>query len=325
MKRLSLILLGATAFFGAGCAPSFDPPSEVKSLRVLAVKKDKPYAQPGEEVTLSLLWHDPLGPRAVERLWLGGCTNPPADLYAGCFATLSEGFVPGSGDTFSLTIPDDVVLQRQPGQPSYGLSYVFFAVCAGTIELAPEQEGLPIRCVDDAGRPLGADDFVAGYTAIYSFDEFTNNNPKITGFRFQGRDVTPDCTGVDCIGREIGDVDCSQEAAPCVPACPDDGEPSCPEYEVMPVIDQAASVEADEVSAATYNADFQEQIWINYYVDSGTISPAVKLVNDATKGWNPEQQADFRAAKDPGLAAVWAVVHDNRGGVEFARYTIKVE
>ena len=48
-------------------------------------------------------------------------------------------------------------------------------------------------------------------------------------------------------------------------------------------------------------------------------------LNDAVKGWNPDQLADFRAPKDPGPVAIWALVHDNRGGVEFARFTVGVE
>ena len=48
-------------------------------------------------------------------------------------------------------------------------------------------------------------------------------------------------------------------------------------------------------------------------------------MNDATKGWNPEQQGEFRAPSGPGPAQVWAVVHDNRGGVDFVRFTITVQ
>jgi hypothetical protein len=182
-------------------------------------------------------------------------------------------------------VPADIVRQRQPGQPDYGLSFVFFAVCAGTLELAPEQEGIPLRCVDESGQALGSDDFVAGYTAIYVFDDFRNQNPIVTGFRFRGQDVTPDCIGAACIGMPITAPDCAVEGAPCVPACADDGEPNCDEFTLMPVVSQE-SAEADEVSAASYGTAFQEQIWINYYVDRGSVSPSVKLVNDATKGWN---------------------------------------
>jgi len=336
MKRLSAPLLVVLAL---GCAPSFDPPSEIKTLRVLAVQKDQPYAPPGAEVTLNMLWHDALAEpgRTVQRAWLGGCENPPGDLYQGCFSQLAEKFSadPTSelfeldgDDEFSVTLSPDIVRDRPTGQYDYGLAYVFFAVCAGTITPAFGQEGLPFNCLDSSGDPLGADHFVVGYTAIYSFAEFGNTNPIITPFfRFQGVELAADCVGNACIGLPITDpdtIDCTEEGAPCVPACPDDGEPECPEYEIMPLVSED-SVERDEVSAATYDADFQEQLWLNYYVDRGSIAPDAKLVNDATEGWNPEQQGEFRAPAEPGMAAVWAVVHDNRGGVDFARFTIKVE
>ena len=44
--------------FLLGCGPDFDPPSELHSLRVLAVQKDLPYAQPGQTVNLQMLWQD---------------------------------------------------------------------------------------------------------------------------------------------------------------------------------------------------------------------------------------------------------------------------
>jgi hypothetical protein len=296
------------------------------------VQKDRPYAGPGEDVTLDILWHDPEGAsgRAVQVAWVGGCFNPPGDLYQGCFSSLSERpdlVTFGSGNSFSVTIPDDIVRQRQAGQYDYGLSFVFFAVCAGTLEPAFDQSGggFPLRCLDVAGEPLGADDFVAGYSAIYSFVEFANQNPIIEGFTFRGQAVDPDCIGRDCIEMPLDTApDCDVDDTLCVPTCADDGEPSCQEFEVMPVVSRD-SVETDEVSAATYGTDFTEQMWINYYTDHGNISPAVKLVNDATKGWNAEQQASFRAPSESGRAVVWAVVHDNRGGVEFARLTLNVQ
>jgi hypothetical protein len=332
MNRPSAFTFVALAALALGCAPSFDPPSEIQSLRVLAVKKDLPYAPPGEQVTLNMLWHDAEAAqgRDVQRAWIGGCFNPPGDLYQGCLSAISadpSGVILElpADDEFTVTIPNDIVRIRPQGQYNYGISYVFFAVCAGTIELATEQEGLPIRCVDASGQVLGADDFVVGYTAIYSFDQIVNQNPIVTGFQFSGEDVTPDCIGLDCINAPIvAATDCEAPGAACVPACADDGEPECQEYLVKPVVSED-SAEVDEVSAVTYGADFEEQLWINYYVDHGSIEPAAKLVNDATKGWNPEQQGEFRAPSASGPAAVWAVVHDNRGGVEFVRFTITVQ
>src|SRR6185295_12325389 len=145
LGRLALWGVGALgALGGLGCGPEFDPGNEIKTLRVLAVKKDKPYAQPGEHVNLQLLWHDPKGRKdsEIQRAFIGGCVNPPGDLYYGCFAQYGQGGAGGlpplgAGDTFSVQLPSDIISSRpppEPGQPRYGLYIVFFAVCAGTIE-----------------------------------------------------------------------------------------------------------------------------------------------------------------------------------------------
>ncbi|HXK17559.1 MAG TPA: hypothetical protein VNG33_07145, partial [Polyangiaceae bacterium] len=74
MKRAFSWLLTVLALTASvGCGANFDPGNEIKSLRVLAVKKDKPYAQPGDTVKLQMLWDDAKGRSDVQRLFLGGC------------------------------------------------------------------------------------------------------------------------------------------------------------------------------------------------------------------------------------------------------------
>ena len=352
--------------WAGGCGPLFDPAHELKSLRVLGVKKDKPYAAPGETVELGMLWHDVEGREIVPR-WFSGCTNPPGDLYLGCFEQLSrvtaalpeaEGMPPGAlppgvglgfGDRFSFQIPDDILSSRpppqDPKQPKYGLSYVFFAVCAGRLSSAPSEgeATFPVRCLDENDTPLGPDDFVAGYTAVYTFEGFGNQNPAFLGFEsgggfeFRGQRFEPDCVGEGCVPAanplpdqpppgEPPEIDCArpENAARCVPACEDDGDPTCDEHALRAIADPA-SAEADSVSAAIYDRQVQEQMWLNYYVDGGGLRSGVKLLNDATTGWNDEHGTDFFAPKSPGIVRIWAVAHDNRGGTEFARFSVRVE
>ena len=108
----------------SGCGEGFDPGSEVKTLRVLGVHKDKPYPRPGEDVTLTLLWTDGSGdarPDPVQVTWLRAgddaapkpaCVNPEGDLYYGCFAKfgLDTGLL--SGNTFKFQVPPDIVSKR---------------------------------------------------------------------------------------------------------------------------------------------------------------------------------------------------------------------
>lgn len=347
MNRVVTSLLGALALTATvGCGPQFDAPSEVKTLRVLGVKKDKPYAQPGETVSLDMLWHDPKGRKGIETLFLGGCVNPPGDLYYGCFAQFGQNAAKGefppfeqNKNSFQVTLPKDIISGRgdvEPGQPRYGLYIVFFAVCAGSIQLQMDakpgqgSEGMPILCVDKDGQPLGSDDFVVGYSSIYSFDGVSNKNPEFrvndagqTTFSVAGGDdIIADCVGTECQGADAVEVDCDKSPERCVAPCKDDGDAACPAIEVKPAID--VQQERDDVSSDLFKNEVTEQMWINYYVDHGSISDA-RLLNDTNSGWNDKYRAQLRAPKDAGPLQVWAVIHDNRGGMEFARVTLGVK
>jgi len=377
MSRRTSTLLGAcfASVLALGCGATFDAATEIKSLRILGVQKDKPYALPGEKVNLSLLWYDATDagttepPRPVQIRWLGGCLNPPADSYQGCFAeyaaALTEptapfaaGFSQGSGATFSVTMPTDATAGPfgpvlHPSQDlqlgPYGLSYVFFSVCAGTLVPAPSDKQFPLRCVDDNGTDLGPNDFVLGYTAIYMFGPppgggvYRNADPVIGGFNFGQKDVTDAaCFGDDCLGtcavdpasHEItgcfnktdpADIDCDLWPSLCIPSCKDDGDQlKCPKHEISLSIDPH-TFEQDQVTNDAYSKMYLEQMWIDYYSTAGKFKSGTKLLNDATTGWNNENFTDFFAPSATGLARVWVVVHDNRGGVSWAGTTLKIQ
>ena len=197
---------GLLGLFLVACGPKFDSPDELRSLRVLAVQKDVPYAQPGQTVNLQMLWEDAsidvldgALTRKVQVTWSSPCFDPEGDLYYGCFTDptlFSGGF--GTGNTTKFVMPKDIISRRPPPSQAlnspYGIAFVFFAVCAGTLTpiKADADTAFPIGCKDDQGNLLGSDDFVAGYTSIYSFDDFSNNNPVISGFTFNGKPLTPD-------------------------------------------------------------------------------------------------------------------------------------
>lgn len=343
MRRTLLPVVAALALASSACGPQFDPSNELKALRVLGVQKDKPYAQPGDEVTLQMLWHDPQGRADVQRAWIGGCINPPGDLFYGCFAQQGQaepGAVPiGGGDSFTVQIPDDIISGRQgpfePGQRRYGLYMVFFALCAGELSFDTEVDpnavgatGLPIRCLDGDGEPLGSEDFIVGYSSIYSFQDVSNRNPVFEPgpegkgeFLIGGQAVPADCLGAECQATGPVEPDCSGDDARCIDACADDGESSCPAIEVAPSIVQEA--ETDPVTSDIYGSDVTEQMWVNYYLDRGAINE-VRLLNDATAGWNEKYRGQLRAPKDPGPLQIWAVAHDNRGGMQWSRVTLQV-
>jgi hypothetical protein len=361
MRRSSgfLVLLGALG--AVACGAGFKPGSELDSLRVLAVQKDEPYAKPGDTVSLAMLWDDasPKASRPVTIAWVSGCFNPPGDEYYACFSELganggfgasgggtggsggssgaagssgaggSGGAGFGLGNTFSVKIPNDIISSRpppsDPKQPAYGLAYVFFAACAGKLGPAPSGQSLtfPIGCYDADGNPLGSDDFVAGYTSIYAYQKYTNKNPEVDGFMFDGKKSTPDCVGRACLTAAPASGTCGTAGALCVSSCAADGDKSCSGHAIAPIVPRS-SAESDSVEVAQ-GQNLEEQMWIDYYVDGGSVDSPARLLNGATSGWNSDFGTTFRAPKKTGPVQIWAVVHDNRGGVNWVRQTVIVK
>jgi hypothetical protein len=326
------LALGAGAL---GCGAELDPQSELSTLRVLAVQKDKPYASPGDTVNMTMLFHDASDEagRRIEIGWFSGCVNPPGDLYQGCFggAIDPSALKVVQGDaltTFSFPIPANIIEVRPPApgnQPRYGLAIVFFAACAGTLSFDFTTRGFPILCLNEAGRPLGSDDFVAGYSTVYVFDGFENQNPLVTGISFRGTEAGEDhmCLGEECTLPADPPTDFPPELT--VPACPDDGDPVlCQEYPLKPIVDRATA-ELDSVTAAAYGHNYTEQVWASYFTTGGGFRSDTRLLNDATRGWNDDYGADFFAPKDPGPVRLFATVRDNRGGVAWVGLDINVE
>ncbi|MEI9948980.1 MAG: hypothetical protein WDO74_08345 [Pseudomonadota bacterium] len=342
------------SLFLLGCGPDFDPPSELHSLRALAVQKDKPYAQPGETVNLTLLWQDAsrFAGRKVSVSWSPPCFDPPGDLYYACFSdpNLFAGMVPqdpNDPEHASFEVPLDIISRRPPpadgsNNPAYGISYVFFALCAGELTLLPasgQTSSFPIGCRDAAGKLLGADDFVAGYTSVYSFEGISNHNPVIQGFEFRGTPVPDSCVNEDCLALAGSapaiDFECDdsqqsddpQPSARCVPTCADDGDSSCTGYPLRPTIDKndTKNQDQDDVSVKLLGHPVGEQMWIDYYTEAGGFKSPVRLLNDATSGWNDDYGTEFYAPKAPGLVRIWAVAHDNRGGMSWSGITLKVQ
>src|SRR5687767_3104361 len=102
MRRLGLF--AALALIGSCGSGDFEPQSKIESVRILASRVDKPYAKPGETVSLELLAYD--GRRKKERetkiYWIPfPCMNPRNDLYYACFIPQAGQADAGTGSTGS--------------------------------------------------------------------------------------------------------------------------------------------------------------------------------------------------------------------------------
>jgi len=355
---VSLVSLASAACGGAG----FEPASKIKGLRILAVEKDPPYAPPADPsapedavVNLRLLYWDGKAttgsPRDI-RFDFFRCVNPPGDLYYNCFGKLLPGGIFGGGpldggadasqpvdadlpDAFAdamvpegggarvtdldhvisrrVDIPPGIVHEKAPGVTPYGLVYVLFTACAG--HLGPidpgSANGLPIGCFDEAGHALGPDDFVPGYSAIYVYDNLRNSNPIVTDFLFRGASFKGSSSAADT------DV-------PHVERCLESDRSNCPNLDVKADVDRI-SAEIDPEAKDLNGQPLQEQLWVAFYSTDGDFTNSLRLVNDSSRGWNDDNGTRFRAPTVPGPLRIWAIVHDNRGGVAWAEGKIIVD
>lgn len=357
-------ILLAAGIVLAGCGVEFDSIGQVDGLRVLGVHKDLPVAHPGDTVNMQLVVHDTGdvdgNPRDISYLWLGGCDNPRGDSFQGCllqFSKVAEGLnelmgrqpselTPeelqeaaetlaesgvslGFGETFQLPIKRDIITNKPPSpvpaKAPYALSYTFFAACAGELRPDPDSETFPVACFDGETR-LGARDFVAGYTSTYTYEEGRNSLPRIIGMKVGGKAVPESliCIGLECDRPEPDPDRRCPRGAPKIGRC-DDGtlRQQCPEVEVSVEVDPDSVDQDAPISLG--GAGAPEPMWVNYHTDSGSFTNDLTLVNDVTAGFRENPKTDFLAPEESGPAFVWAVVRDNRGGLDWARTTICVE
>jgi hypothetical protein len=401
--------LVAASWVAVGCGgASFDDPSQIKGLRIIAVQKSKPYPQPGDNVDLKLLFWDGKAaegsPRDLfVRIAPLACENPPGDLYYNCLAQ-AGGFLSGGGgnvdagtdggepeagtpegglplasgasfrassalaatkpentgfipitaenaaplrrmsladfsppqrlerasvghqvdNVVEQTIPisTDIIAkhQRPPTGEPYGLAYVLFVACAGEMRIIPNPgpNKLPFGCFDPVeNRQLGADDFVMGYTSMYVYENRANLNPVMADLRFEGSSETASIVGSttdDSLVRHV-------------PACKESDRTKCQAFPLKIIVDPmtVADVDDDPTAVTPDGQRLKEQVWVNYYLTGGTFKSSVRLVNDATSGYNDKNEAEFTPPAESGPVRLFAVLHDNRGGVSWLEGKIMVD
>ncbi|APR79583.1 Hypothetical protein A7982_04930 [Minicystis rosea] len=343
LGALALALLaGPTA--ASGCAGGFAPISQVDGLRILSVQADKPYADPGDTVTFRMTYSDPpAGSLPLQILWLGGCVNPPGDAYYGCYQSLQglftggfdlddllqKGLV-GVGKTYSVKLPETIISSRPPAQggaPRYGVAYVFFMACAGTLEPIPLEgtgaaESFPIGCFDAQHRRLGAEHFVPGFTQVYAFeDQRPNENPTITGMTKNGEALPED----DSHAPDVEACPVSEEERLGPPSCgKKDAFQTCPSYDISITV-PANVAEDDPSSTSPDGTTFKETVWVDYFADRGDFDGDARLVSDATEGQRTDFAVTWIAPPEPGPVRIWAVIHDNRGGQDVIERVVNVK
>jgi hypothetical protein len=210
--------------------------------------------------------------------------------------------------------------------PNFGSMFAFFALCAGQLEYdASVKEGFGLLCLDEDDEPLGPADFVFGYSQVFLYADLRNANPVLEGMLVDGEEASA-CLGLECLEDGDPPEECG-DGVPCLDVCEEEDEDNCPEIKIKPIIPRSYdcdsgscdNAERDELAQLAYGRSVGEQMWIRYYADQGEMASEVKLLNDATTGWNSDFGTELRLPQEAGPVRIWAVAYDNRGGQNWVR------
>ncbi|MBN1605063.1 MAG: hypothetical protein JW940_00435 [Polyangiaceae bacterium] len=348
LRTVAPTLAGAVL---AACMP--EAPEDTTHLRVVAVRAEPATGTPGAAVELQLLHSAELfddasssDKVATEVAWLGGCHNPPGGQYFSCYPGLrklvqrcaprvydtepsalerSAGLL-GLGTSFAFTVPDDILGSDRP----VGVSYVFFAVCRGTLEVRSElKDTVPLGCVDPRGRAVGRTGFEVGFATVSSVLGMANTNPVLDGLRLNGAGLGAEsCQNDDdcpAIGEPSVARSCQaagEDELRCVPVLERSTEPDAWDYRVTlevgstsaepnPLIDPAAATPPREALQAELLTPW---------------SDSTKDFTWQTDAWRPAPELWLRVPSDyaEASARLWLVLRDNRGGVTWSAYEVRI-
>lgn len=352
-----ILAVGGGVLGGVACGGSaFDSQSKVTSVRVFGVRPDKPYAKPGETVTLEVLSTDARRnkPRPLKIFWIPiVCINPREDLYYLCFLpsqTADGGAQPG-GARLIPPFPVDAGAPDGGGVPGPAAGASLASIPEG-IDLSPflpQGPKFSFRMPDDViqqrpgSPPYGlAIVFNIACAGQVRFAERTGSSPQQIPIRCtdeEGNQLSPDDYVIG-INRVYSYLD-RNNTNPVVEKVTLDGRDVDPVQGIT--IDRCvASRRADcnpvkidvkvsdssweENPSATGPADARrEQIWVTYYSDIGDLKDDARLLFDSKTGRINESEVEYRAPYEPSEGTLWAVVHDNRAGAAFVVLPIRVK
>ncbi|HEU4410881.1 MAG TPA: hypothetical protein VFS43_36850 [Polyangiaceae bacterium] len=357
-RPFALALALASGLLSAACGDEPEPGSSLAGVRVLAVKASEPYAAPGETLRLEMLAVDrapdrvrPDGStRPLEVVWFDGCVNPDGGLFYACYPpiarALDEAFggapapLDGSaplppfivrGEARDLRVPADALSALPPlapGTPPLGRLFTLFAACGGRVEYAPgaDQVGIPIRCVDPAsGEALGAEDFVFGFSAVTVFEGLRNALPAVEALTLDGAPLpAASCAGDEgcAAGERCGSAGVCLRA---LARCGKGDAADCDEHEVGVRLAPGAS-EPDPLATGFEGRPAVESLYVKFYSTAGRFTRGLTTLVGIDGAATDEPFGLFTGHRaGPGEARLYAVVHDNRGGVGWTSFDVVFE
>lgn len=357
MRVRSLIVLcglaaSIAALFGLACGgTAFDSQSKVNSVRMFGVRPDKPYAKPGETVTLEVLSTDArrIKPRPLEIFWIPiVCINPRDDLYYLCFVpsqTADGGTIDG-GTRLVAPFPPDGGAPQGGGASGGGLASIPVGIDLGPF--LPKGPTFSFRMPDDVIKerpgspPYGlAVVFNIACAGQVRLAERSGNNPQQVPIQCTDENGVPlppddyviginrvysyaDRTNTNPVVERItlDGVDVDPKQGITVDRCVAKRRSDCKPVKIDVKVSDASWEPNPGVDG---KGNQHEQIWVAYYSDLGDLQDEARLLFDSTAGRISESDVEFRPPYEPGEGTLWAVVHDNRAGAAFVVLPLHVK
>lgn len=340
----------------AACGPQFEPSHKVDSVRIFAASADKPYAKPGDDVTVELLAYDGRAeqPEPMQVSWIPFvCTNPPQDLYYACFISLAGtdagggrsavdasgadassdgGRAVGAADIIGRFPPGTDLTPFLPKGPKFS-----FKMPENIVDTHPP--------VDGAGEPYGLailfNIACAGRVVLAEIDP--SKGPQQVPLACVGKDGEPlgpkdyvfGFTRVFAYKNDVNTnpvidgltfdgqpVDLAKGIV--VERCKADKTRDCEEHKLDTKV-PPSSWEPSRIGVRPGEPSRREQIWVSYYLTIGDVSDGARLLYDVGQGAITETETKFIAPAFPTEGTIWAVVRDNRGGTAWKQVPLKVQ
>jgi hypothetical protein len=302
------------------CASDDAPANQLRGVRILATSADKPFAKPGESVTLNVLAVDGRQARTAPMrtfFFPELCANPERDDAQKCFATLARAYPLRTnldaelkqGASAEMVLPGDIIAAHaevRGGEP-YGIAFAFVMACAGHVERALPSDGFPgappFGCFDAQGQLLGKDDYVFAHVRILSYAALRNANPVLESVSLGGNVIGQN--GFSLTRCAEGDERNCAKAAIDVQLTEDSQEP--------------------DLTSGPPGAGFREQVWVSYFVTAGKMESDLSIIFDPQEGKLPKTANGLFTKDGAGAQTLYAVAHDNRGGVSWRQVSFTIQ
>jgi hypothetical protein len=314
MRTLSSFCI--LALFGIGCASDEAPANQLLGVRILATRADKPFARPGESVNLEVLAVD--GRRAqkspMKTFFLPTlCVNPERDDPQKCpvpteyevGTNLNSQLVEGA--TYTITLPESILATHPPAPGAdlpYGIAFVTVIACAGHVERLLPGARFPkapaFACFNEQGEQLSKDDYVVAHARVLGYQDLRNANPVLDGLTVDGKLL--------------------EDKGFSVPRCKESDDRNCTTVKIDALIpEMTQEIDTSVGGAGNQAAPIREQIWVSYFVTGGKMENDLSVIYDAQSGKLPTTRNGLfvRDTETLSTHTLYAVAHDNRGGVSF--------